>query len=94
MWTNSNPTHVTTATRKRILARDGHECAQCGSTERLEVDHINNQRGPHYNRDENLQVLCAQCHKAKTAKESAHARRQRSQRAKMAVQPHPGLLAK
>ena len=75
MWKNSNPTHVTTATRKRILARDGHQCAQCGNTEHLEVDHINNRRGPNYDHDENLQVLCTQCHKAKTARESGEWRR-------------------
>lgn len=79
MWQNNNRTHVSTATRKRILARDGHQCAQCGSAENLEVDHINNQRGPNYNHDENLQVLCAQCHKAKTARESG-AWRQRIKR--------------
>ena len=76
MWKNNNPTHVTTTTRKRILARDGHQCAQCGNTEHLEVDHINHQRGPHYDRDNNLQVLCAQCHKAKTARESGAWRKQ------------------
>lgn len=74
VWTNTK-THVTTATRKRILARDGHQCVQCGSAERLEVDHINNRRGPNYDHDENLQVLCAQCHKAKTARESGEWRR-------------------
>lgn len=69
-WQRGNPTHVTTTTRNRILNRDGHQCRQCGSTEHLEVDHINNQRGDHYDLDTNLQVLCRQCHKAKTARES------------------------
>lgn len=73
-WTNRTK-HVTTTTRKRILARDGHQCSQCGNTQQLEVDHINNQRGPNYNQDANLQVLCAQCHKAKTARESGEWRR-------------------
>ena len=76
MWQNNNRTHVTTTTRKRILARDGNQCAQCGNTERLEVDHINNRRGPNYDKDANLQVLCAQCHKAKTARESGAWRKQ------------------
>lgn len=94
MWTNSNPTHVTTATRRRILARDGAICADCGNTDGPhDIDHIDNKRGAGYNDDANLQVLCRQCHKTKTARESAHARRQRSQRAKMTIQPHPGLLA-
>lgn len=77
MWANNNRTHVTTATRKRILARDGHQCAQCGNTQGpFDIDHINNQRGPNYDHDENLQVLCAQCHKAKTARESGAWRKQ------------------
>lgn len=75
MWTNGNRTHVTTATRKRILARDRHQCVQCGSTERLEVDHILNvARGGTHDLD-NLQTLCADCHATKTAKESGEWRR-------------------
>lgn len=78
-WTNTK-THVTTTTRKRILNRDGHQCATCGTTQGpFDIDHINNQRGPNYNNDANLQVLCADCHKAKTARESG-AWRQRIKR--------------
>ena len=79
--------------RKQTLQRDNNQCVNCGSTERLEVDHIINvARGGTHNLN-NLQTLCHHCHKTKTAKESAHARQQRTQRAKMAIQPHPGLLA-
>lgn len=75
MWANSNPTHVTTATRRRILARDGHQCVQCGSAERLEVDHILNiARGGTHDLN-NLQTLCTECHAAKTARESGEWRR-------------------
>lgn len=74
-WTNTK-THVTTTTRKRILNRDGHQCATCGTTQGpFDIDHIDNQRGPNYNRDTNLQVLCAHCHKTKTQWESREWRR-------------------
>ncbi len=41
-------------------------CSSCGSTEihRLEVDHIDG--NPNNNDKDNLQVLCSDCHKAKT----------------------------
>ena len=55
--------------RREILDRDG-KCLECGSTERLEVDH----RVPVYEGgaeldSENLRVLCHECHKNKTRKE-------------------------
>lgn len=75
MWANSKPTHVTTATRRRILSRDGHQCVQCGSAERLEVDHILNvAQGGRDNLD-NLQTLCAACHREKTRHEANEWRR-------------------
>ena len=74
MWDNPSrgaPHHL----RKAVRTRDGHQCVQCGSTEHLEVDHILNvARGGTHNLD-NLQTLCADCHAAKTAKESGEWRR-------------------
>ena len=40
-WRNGAPTHVKTHIRKKILARDGYTCQQCGSPA-AEVDHIDN----------------------------------------------------
>lgn len=58
------------ATRKRILDRDGHRCRTCGAPA-THVDHIDRGAGEV---DSNLQSLCADCHKRKTAAE-AHAAR-------------------
>ena len=46
-------------------------CAQCGGTAKLEVDHIIPQSQGGRHTWDNLQLLCAGCHKAKTAKELA-----------------------
>ena len=89
-WTNTTK-HVPIATRRRILNRDGHQCAQCGSTERLEIDHINNTRGPNYDRDANLQVLCRPCHRAKTQREMKRGKERKRARRYLPRTPHPGL---
>ncbi|MGZ7496135.1 HNH endonuclease [Corynebacterium sp. ZY180755] len=90
VWT-SRTKHVPTSTRARILKRDNHTCIQCGANNNLEIDHINNTRGPNYNKDNNLQTLCRDCHKTKTQQEAQKARRQRHNRAKYPTEPHPGL---
>jgi len=47
--------------RDRIFKRDGKYCCNCGSTERLEIDHIIPlSRGGRADED-NLQVLCKSC---------------------------------
>src|SRR5690554_1011520 len=57
--------------RERILARDCYTCQHCGRvTDEPEVDHIKNIAQGGTDDDSNLQVLCAPCHKAKTAQES------------------------
>lgn len=74
-WTNTTK-HIHTNTRHRILKRDNHTCQHCGTTNApMEVDHINNQRGPNYNTDTNLQTLCRTCHTKKTQHEAGHWRR-------------------
>ena len=62
--------------RKQTLQRDGNRCVQCGSAERLEVDHILNVARGGTHRLDNLQTLCHHCHKAKTARESGAWRKQ------------------
>ena len=59
--------------RRQVFTRDGHTCANCGNYGN-EVDHINNTLVEGYDNLNNLQVLCVQCHKAKTTIESQRAR--------------------
>jgi len=47
--------------RKRILEKCKHRCMNCGSTEKLEVDHIIPlTRGGRHDED-NMQILCKSC---------------------------------
>ena len=54
--------------RRRILARDGWECQACGKLlGRAEVDHVVPVvKGGKVHDPANLQVLCVDCHIAKT----------------------------
>jgi len=51
--------------RTLVLRRDGHKCTQCGSKNRLEVDHIKPfSKYPSLRYDvTNGRVLCHECHK-------------------------------
>jgi RNA-directed DNA polymerase len=48
--------------RPTVLERDGHRCAQCGSTENLHVHHCRARRRGGTNQMDNLQTLCERCH--------------------------------
>lgn len=51
--------------RKQILARDGANCALCGSTDRLAVDHVLPLTRGGTNDPKNLRVLCKSCNSKK-----------------------------
>lgn len=59
------------STRRRILARDGHSCVQCGSKNRPHVHHIIPFRmfdsADEANHDSNLITLCPPCHRKEDA---------------------------
>jgi 5-methylcytosine-specific restriction endonuclease McrA len=56
---------VTAEQRRRILARDGHQCLRCEGTQHLTIDHImpRHHNGPPH--DDNLQTLCRSCNSSK-----------------------------
>ena len=51
--------------RRRVFKRDGNRCVKCGSTERLEIDHIVPRSRGGGNEESNLQTLCHGCNLAK-----------------------------
>lgn len=64
--------------RERILERDGGLCQPCVRlarvTEATDVDHIVSKANGGTDDDVNLQSICVDCHKAKTARERQHGR--------------------
>ena len=59
--------------RKAIISRRGGECVECGATpldQHIHLDHIKPlvEGGEAFN-EENIQILCRECHGRKTASE-------------------------
>lgn len=65
--------------RKRILSRDKGLCQPCMKSGRVSVakhvDHIKPKAEGGTDADENLQAICIECHKVKTAAEALRSRR-------------------
>lgn len=63
--------------RNRILQRDGHLCIPClfngRPTTATQVDHVKPKSKGGADDADNLQSICADCHKAKTAQEAVEA---------------------
>lgn len=75
-------------TRSRILRRDGYVCQlryDVCTAQATQVDHIT---GPHDESDTNLQAVCVECHRVKTARDTNAARPKRQRPA----EPHPGRM--
>lgn len=49
--------------RTEVLERDGNRCVHCGSTKRLEIDHIDTVADGGLPIPENLRTLCRKCHR-------------------------------
>jgi 5-methylcytosine-specific restriction protein A len=64
--------------RERILTRDGGLCQPCQRADRVtaatEVDHVVNKADGGTDDDTNLQAICRDCHRAKTAEEARRGR--------------------
>lgn len=56
------------AVKRRVHARFGGVCAQCGSDDRPEVDHIVPWSISHDDSEDNLQILCFTCNRRKSNK--------------------------
>ena len=55
--------------RQRVLVRDGVACVKCGCGLNLEIDHVVPLSRGGQEADANRQVLCVDCHRAKTEQE-------------------------
>lgn len=80
--------------RDRRLAADGWRCRWLVEGTRCtalatDIDHV---EGSNDHRHENLQSLCAEHHKIKTAAEAVEARRTKKARARLPTEEHPGFL--
>lgn len=51
--------------RKKVYARDGHQCVKCGATEPLTLDHIIPWSRGGEDTVENLQTMCQSCNSRK-----------------------------
>lgn len=82
------------ARRRRVFARDGHECQIRGphcTGNADELDHVIPlaEGGP--DTDENTQAACSPCHKAKSRREAIRGRRRQAATAYHPREPHPGI---
>jgi hypothetical protein len=59
-----NRSSIPPSRRRAVLLRDGHRCRVrgCGSTRFLEVHHLKSRRDGGSNDEDNLVVLCSNCH--------------------------------
>ncbi|MFM0243652.1 HNH endonuclease [Paraburkholderia sediminicola] len=61
------------AIRKRIRERDGYRCRRCSVAVRTGVvDHVKPLEHGGTNEDGNLQLLCVECHRKKTARDRGY----------------------
>ncbi len=70
---NRRSNHGLTITEEdcaEVFANHDNQCAECGGCEGLTLDHIVPLASGGGNTLDNLQLLCADCHRAKTARES------------------------
>jgi thymidylate synthase (FAD) len=75
--------------RYAVLEKYGHKCVSCGATELLEIDHIvpvSQSRELAFDLD-NLQALCAPCHKAKSRTERMAAQQTVKWRGIVSIEP-------
>lgn len=53
---------------EEIFKRNGYKCKNCGTDEKLNIDHINPLSNGGGNNSENLQILCKTCNEKKGKK--------------------------
>lgn len=59
--------HISQSVKDTVWNRDGGKCVQCGSKEKLEFDHIIPHSKGGSNTYRNIQLLCENCNRRKSA---------------------------
>lgn len=60
--------HISNSTRHAVYTRDGHACLECGTTDRLSLDHIIPWSAGGSDKPDNLRTLCVPCNSRKGAR--------------------------
>jgi hypothetical protein len=63
---SDNREAIPTSVRRAVWSRDSGRCAQCGSRDRLEYDHIIPVSKGGSNTERNIELLCEACNRAKS----------------------------
>lgn len=93
---NTNGRSVPHGLQQRCFKRDKWTCQGCGYVGRqrpgdLHADHVHNRAEGGQNDLDNLQTLCDDCHKPKSAAERARGRARRSGKRKPPLHPADAL---
>ncbi len=63
--------YISDETKRAVFARDAGKCRLCGSIEKIEYDHVTPVSKGGTSEEENLQLLCRHCNRAKRAEQPA-----------------------
>ena len=70
--------HISDATKRAVWERDGGKCRSCGSTKNIEYDHKHPVSKGGNSEQDNIQLLCRPCNRAKRVSVATHAQPLRS----------------
>jgi hypothetical protein len=84
--------NVSEGDRLRIFARDGYKCCYCGSSEKLEVDHVISISNGGGHEDDNLKTACRSCNRKKGNRDQIESKSKSKSKSKSVKDNDNGLL--